>query len=263
MRCKTLLLSSILPFTSTGYCEKLRFITEPTVTTDASGHSFSTESELTRELITRLKLPATIEVYPWKRAYSMLQREPNIVLFPTTRTETREKQAKWVGPILKVSWVFYANKNSSIKINSLENAMKVDRVCGYIGDAKFTFLKEQGFKNLVPRHLSADCLDLLARNKIDLWVSTDNVITSTPEENNEQLAEIKIAYTINTKYLYYALSKNISDDTVKLLQATLNKMKKEGAIHKHYQGHYSDRVIQETSKIDAPIFPWLDKTVQQ
>jgi polar amino acid transport system substrate-binding protein len=241
---------------TTGYCADIRFITEPTGNVDAAGRSFSTESELTRDLIRRLNHDGDVEVYPWKRAYSLLQTEPNIALFPTTRTEARENDAKWVGPILKVSWVLYANEDSSIELNSLEDAMKVKRICGYLGDAKLKYLEEKGFTNLITRYRSFDCAELLKKNRLDLWVGTSNAIIPNSETSSYEVTGVKVVYTMSTRYLYYALSKDIPDETVKLLQETINDMKKDGAFYKFYRGHYSENMIQGISKIEEPVFPW-------
>ena len=240
----------------TGHCGNIRFITEPTVNVDASGRSFSPESELTRDLMRRLNLTGDVEVYPWKRAYSILQKEPNIALFPTTRTEARENDANWVGPILKVSWVFYAHKDSKIELNSLGDAMKVGRICGYLGDAKLTFLENKGFKNLIPRYRSFDCIELLTKNRVDLWISTTNATLRNSKTNPYQLSELKIVFTINTQYLYYALSKDIPSETVELLQKTVNSMKREGVFFKYYNGYYFENTIREISIVEDPVFPW-------
>ena len=61
---------------------------------------------------------------------------------------------------------------------------------------------------------------------------------------------------MSTRYLYYALSKDIPDETVKLLQETINDMKKDGAFYKFYRGHYSENMIQGISEIEEPVFPW-------
>ncbi|WP_375749102.1 substrate-binding periplasmic protein [Vibrio sp. HN007] len=247
-------------FASEGYSDEIRFITEPTTSMDTSGRSFSNESELTRELIQRLNQTNDIEVYPWKRAYSIMLTEPNVALFPTTRTEARENEAKWVGPLLKVNWVLFAHKDSDIKLDNLEDAMKVDQICGYLGDAKFTYLEKKGFKNLVARYRSFDCIELLARHRVDLWVSSTNALLWNIEADKDYLSEIKIVYMIDTKYLYYALSKDTPDETVSLLQETLNQMKKEGAFYKYYKEDFSEERIREFSKIEEPVFPWLNNT---
>lgn len=239
------------------YAEDIRFITEPRSKADTMKYSTDTESELTRELLQRLKLPDNIEIYPWSRGYSMLQKGPNIALFPTTRTKEREDDAKWVGPILKVSWVLYANKASTIELYDLEDAMKVERICGYLGDAKLAFLKGNGFKNLVTRYRSSECAELLINNRVDLWIATDSALFHHAETFPNLINQIKTAYSINTQYLYYALSKEISDQKVEQLQNTLNQMKLDGTFHKLYSGHYSESMIQEISKIEPPLLPWL------
>ena len=174
----------------------------------------------------------------------------------TTRTQARENDAKWVGPIVIVTWVFYANKDSNIILNSLEDAKDVSHICGYIGDAKFTFLESNGFKNLLPRYRNVECLELLVKNRVDLWISTMNVPTLIPDTGPYEFSDLKVVYTIGTKYLYYALSKDIPYETVELLQNTINDMKKEGAFFKHFKDTLPDEVIQEISRLEPPVFPW-------
>ncbi|WED23778.1 transporter substrate-binding domain-containing protein [Vibrio sp. JC009] len=239
-----------------GHGEDLRFITEPTVFTDEQGQAMGGDAKLTRDLMRRLSIPGDIEVYPWKRAYALMQSEPDVVLFPTTRTEARENQAKWVGPIVIVTWVFYANKDSDIVLNSLEEAKELGDICGYIGDAKLTFLEKSGFKNLLPRYRNLECLELLVKGRVDLWVSTLNAPTLVSDTGPYEFSDLKVVYTLNKKYLYYALSKEIPDETVELLQKTLDDMKREGALLKHYRNTLPDELIKEMSQVEPPVFPW-------
>ncbi|MDG3088438.1 hypothetical protein P7F88_21190 [Vibrio hannami] len=218
-RLSLMSLSLVVAFLApVGYCDEVRFITEPTTSMDTEGRSFSNESELTRELIQRLNQTNDIEVYPWRRAYSIMQSEPNVALFPTTRTEARENDAKWVGPLLKVRWVMYAHKDSDIELNNLEDAKKVPQICGYLGDAKLAFLEKNGFENIETQYRSFDCIKLLARKRVDLWISSANALLWDIQADRDYLSDIKIVYTIDTKYLYYAVSKETSDETVNLLQ---------------------------------------------
>ena len=155
-----------------------------------------------------------------------------------------------------VTWVFYANKDSNIVLNSLEDAKNVRGICGYIGDAKLSFLEAQGFKNLLPRYRNVDCLELLVKKRVDLWISTMNAPTLIPETGPYEFSDVKVVYTIDTKYLYYALSKSIPDETVELLQTTIDNMKKEGVFFKYYEDTLPNELIQEMSRRDPPIFPW-------
>jgi polar amino acid transport system substrate-binding protein len=248
---------SIILFVSTGYSGDIRVITEPTLSMDKAGRPITAVAEMTRGLMKKLDIPGEIHVYPWKRGYFMALNEPEIALFPTTRTETRENLFKWVGPILQVSWKLYANQNSTLKLTRLEDAMKVDRICGYLGDAKYVFLQKKGFKNLISRHSIKDCGDLLAKGSVDLWISTDNIESmESAKKSNFNILDIKPVYNINTKYLYFALSKDIHDNVVEHWQNTLNTMKMDGTLRKYYKSKYPDAIIQEISKTKDPILPW-------
>ena len=66
---------------------------------------------------------------PWAQGYTMAQRQPNVALYSTTRTESRENLFKWVGPLATMKWVFFAKAGSGIKISSLDDAKKVGSTC--------------------------------------------------------------------------------------------------------------------------------------
>ncbi|OEU71116.1 MAG: hypothetical protein BA863_09845 [Desulfovibrio sp. S3730MH75] len=70
-----------------------------------------------------------IKVMPWAQGYTMAQRQPNVALYSTTRTESRENLFKWVGPLATMKWVFFAKAGSGIKISSLDDAKKVGSTC--------------------------------------------------------------------------------------------------------------------------------------
>jgi polar amino acid transport system substrate-binding protein len=240
-----------------GYSADIRFITEPTPELDDSGRSYSGVSELTRDLMQRLKLPGDVEVFPWKRAYALMQNEPNVALFPTTRTEAREHDANWVGPILKVSWVFFAKKDANIELNSLEDAKKVGQICGYFGDAKLEFLHKSGFTNTISRYRNRDCIKLLENNRVDLWISSTNAPIMYADTGLFQASEVEIVFTIKEKYLYYAVSKEVPQQTIELLQRTIDTMKREGAFYQHLQGRAPEDMIRAVSVGQEPVLPWL------
>lgn len=54
--------------------------------------------EIVDEIQRRLGSNVPTEVYPWPRAYKMLQETPNTAHYFTTRTAEREALFKWVGP---------------------------------------------------------------------------------------------------------------------------------------------------------------------
>lgn len=61
----------------------------------------------------------SITLVPWTRGYRRVQSTPNTCLFSMTRTETREKLLKWVGPIGVNRVVLMARRDRNIRIRTL------------------------------------------------------------------------------------------------------------------------------------------------
>lgn len=72
--------------------------------------------------------------FPWDRVYQQALSEPGYGVFSTARTPEREDKFKWVGPLAVNDWVLMARGDSSIHLNSLEDAARY-RIGGYKNDA--------------------------------------------------------------------------------------------------------------------------------
>ncbi len=63
-----------------------------------------------------------INLMPWSRADSILQNEPNSMLFSISRTKDRKNPFKWVCPIATNKNVLMAKKDRSIQVKTPEDA---------------------------------------------------------------------------------------------------------------------------------------------
>ena len=66
----------------------------------------------------------SIQLFPWPRAYQMVQDIPGSILFSTARTSQREKLFKWVGPITDLTMGLVGLKTKNIKLQSIKDADK-------------------------------------------------------------------------------------------------------------------------------------------
>jgi polar amino acid transport system substrate-binding protein len=197
---------------------------------DKNGKPTGLSVDIMREMLKDLKHKDDIKIYPWARSYKIIQKESNKILFVMTRTSQRERMFKWVGPIANNSWVFFANINSNIKINTLGDA-KQYKIGTYKDDACEQFLKNEGFLNL--RSVSKDKLNIrkLAKGRIDLWIAGEG--QGIFKAKRENLAKkIKKVYEIKNTELYIAFSKDTSDKEIKRWQESLEKLKKNGTYKK-------------------------------
>jgi polar amino acid transport system substrate-binding protein len=71
-------------------------------------------SEIMLEILNRVGHPNNIKVMHWAEAYQKVSDTDGCILFSMTRTKQREKLFKWVGPLAKDQWVFYAKKGSGL-----------------------------------------------------------------------------------------------------------------------------------------------------
>lgn len=99
-------------------------------------------TDVMKEVVKRTGTTTSFSLYPWKRAYLMAQENQDTCAGSTTRTETRERSFKWVGPLVTATWILYAKADRPIAIKTLEDAKKYS-LGGYQGDAKAAYLKER------------------------------------------------------------------------------------------------------------------------
>lgn len=185
------------------------------------------------ELFKRANMGYTISLYPWVRAYKMAQTEADTCVFSTTRTEEREKSFVWVGPVALNSWVLFALADSSIKLETLEDARKYT-IGGYRGDALTLFLKEQKF-SIDEAYYDEQNAKKLSGGRIALWATG---IQTGPFFADKLKVQIKPLLRFRKTELYLACNTAVAPETIAKLNAALLTMTKDGTtakIFKQYQ----------------------------
>jgi polar amino acid transport system substrate-binding protein len=184
------------------------------------------ETEKIREMLSRSGVSYKLDLLPWKRAFTMAQRDANTCVYSTTRTPEREKLFKWVGPTDEAEWVFVGRTDRKFQLRSLEDARPL-RIGTYNGDARDDFLRAQGFQvdpvqndHLNPRKL------LLKR--IDLWA-----ISIRPGSNALQQfhleGQIEPVLTFYKVKVYLACNPSVPDAMVERMNASLDTMRRDGS----------------------------------
>lgn len=193
-------------------------------------------TDMVRELFRRAELPYHIELQQWIHAFNNAILENNSCVYSTTRTEDREHQFRWIGPLVENTWALFTGPGSPKHILSLEDA-KPYVIGGYSGDAESQYLVRLGFNlDLIPD----DALNLrkLQAGRIQFWASSR-------ERGGEQirrlnLTQIKPVLTFNTVYLYLACNPLIDDSVISRLNSVLNAMQHDGFaqnLRRQYQVH--------------------------
>lgn len=164
--------------------------------------------------------------FPWQRVYQQTLDDAGYGLFSTARTAEREGLFKWVGPIASNEWVLFSKGDSSIQLNSLDDAR---RYCigGYKGDAKTQFLLDRGLEVQTALRDSEN-VKKLERGQIDLWMTSNQAGRFVARQKG--LEDLRVVQNRHTADLYLALNLQTPDELVQKLQNALDSLRAEGAL---------------------------------
>jgi polar amino acid transport system substrate-binding protein len=228
-----LLFLFFIGFIGFASANKLNIMTEeyPPYNYTQDGKVTGLATDIVRDIASELNIKNSIKMMKWAKAYNIIQKKSNQVLFVMTRTDKREKLFKWVGPVAENKWVLFARKWNNLVINSLDDAKKVKRIGTYKHDACETFLKDNGFKNLDSVSLDVQNVKKLNANRIDLWIvgEIQGYFKAKQIRKSHILEKV---YDIKNTQLYIAFSKDTADSTINMWQSKLDKMKEDGRYKK-------------------------------
>jgi len=241
MRIKiTVVISAIFIFVSTPllHAVELKIFTEempPYNYSDENNEATGFSTGIVKELLKRSGLGVAdgkIKVYPWARAYMILQKEENVMLFSTTRSEEREKLFKWVGPIAsRTIWFWKMKKRKDINVNSLDDAkqFKVGAVREF---ASAKYMARLGFNLDLCNSEEINFRKLLA-NRIDILTALELAAAYHMNKQGKSFSQLEKLVKLDDRYDYYlALNISTSDEIINSLQNALEDMKKDGTYEK-------------------------------
>ena len=228
----TVIAAIFLIFSQPLSAEKLMILTENLAPLNflKDGVLVGPAVDIVKEIQRRIGSNEQIQVYPWARAYKLALERENIILFGMTQTKIRNKKFNWVGPIARKSDIFAAKKGSGIKIESLEDAKKVERIGTLRDDTKEIFLKRHGFTNLVPTHDDQKNAQKLILGRIDLWATKKPGLRTICDLAKINYHEIEEVYNIRELEISIAISKKTSISIVKQWKAAFDEMLLDGTI---------------------------------
>ena len=178
-----------------------------------------------QQLFEKLGHKPDIEIYPWARAYSMVQNTPNSILFSVARTPEREEMFVWLGTIIDFDVRIYrAADRTDIQLNSEDDFTKFD-FAGLLKDVKTGYLKKRGVTvREVPNEETA--LKMLLRGRVDLMASDRNAAEYRLAEMGIHQTDVVSAYRIESlsKPLYLIAHKDTDPALIKQLRAALAEM---------------------------------------
>ncbi|MFP4030682.1 MAG: substrate-binding periplasmic protein [Desulfococcaceae bacterium] len=194
-------------------------------------------TEVVREALDRSDLPATFLVYPWKRAYQIALRQPNVLIYSIGRNPDREKQFQWVGVIAPVNMYFFKLRDrDQIQLESVADA-KQYKIGAVSGDYTLNFLRAQGFPeagldvtgafNLNFRKLFERRVDLVLVDELTAASLIRSEAAMGRPYRMDKLERALFVAELSTG-MYMAFSLGTPAETVEKTRTALESLKKDG-----------------------------------
>jgi polar amino acid transport system substrate-binding protein len=209
--------------------ERLQITTEMSypATYMENGRIVGYGTDKVREILRRTGIEATIDMQPWKRAYTQALNQADTCVYSTTRTPEREALFKWIGPLVETDWVMYARADRHYQFKALEDTRHLS-IGAYIGDVRGEFLEARGYKIAYVAHDESNPMKIMA-GRIDLWATSTRF--ATLRLNQSGLAgKIVPVLVFNHAQLYLACNLAVSDSLMARMNAALAAMQADGTV---------------------------------
>ncbi|MCP4368710.1 MAG: ABC transporter substrate-binding protein [Deltaproteobacteria bacterium] len=172
-----------------------------------------------------------IKMYPWPRAYRIIQKKPNVMLFTMTKSKKREKLFKWAGPVAeRIQCMWKLKRRTDIKIKTLEDA-KNYTITMVPDSSMHQYLSSRGFTEKQFRFIHSGALSIkkFIAGRDDLHFDLKMALAYRLKQIGESMDLVELILSLpSTGNYYLAFSLGTPDSTVNQFQETLDKLKANG-----------------------------------
>ncbi len=230
-------LLAVFVVAGTAFAQKLTIYTE-----EVAPYNFTegnkivgVSTEVVEAVMNKAGLDYEMVSYPWARTYKLAAERPNSLIFSISRRPKRETTFKWIGVIVPSRHSVFALKSrTDIKIEKIDDLKKYT-IGTTLGDARETYLLENGFKISDLQRVAGENANLqnyekLKLGRIDLWPMSEAIgyyiVRKSKDDPDRQIRKVFLFEEMSKGGYYIASSLQTSDDIVKTIRETLEKFKK-------------------------------------
>lgn len=189
-------------------------------------------SELLQAMADKAAIPLSQQLLPWARGYAMTQSTPGSLLFSMVRTPERENLFRWVGPIgARRIYLYRLARRKDIQLRDIEQ-LKQLRTSTLFESATQKRLLELGLRLGEQQDSGrSDAVNLgkLQLGRVDLVAMLDWAMAWQLQQAGLDARQVQAVALLDDQHQYwYALNRQMPDDTVRRLQAALDALQKSG-----------------------------------
>ncbi|GAB3036808.1 ABC transporter substrate-binding protein [Bowmanella dokdonensis] len=192
-------------------------------------------ADIVRRMCQKVEAECRFELLPWQRAYQNVQQDRAGGLISTARSDDREQQFQWVGPLVKsTSYLYKLRQREDIQLVNLADATRFT-----IGippnDVYEAILIQHGFekgRNLLNVSYKHADMKLFALGKLDLIVGSPLTLHYQVQATGFALEDLvpALEFPLPVKGNYLALNLAFPKPLKQQLQQALDHMNDEGVV---------------------------------
>ncbi|MCV2355928.1 transporter substrate-binding domain-containing protein [Paucibacter sp. B2R-40] len=215
----------------------LRLLSEefPPISFTEKGVARGMAVEIVQEIQRRQGGNLAIEFLPWARAFREAKGVGEVALFSMARTPEREKQFKWVGPIVTFYSSIYAPAKDGMRLRNLDDAKRAPAVLVVRDWFTAEELKTLGFQNLVSVSDPVIAIKMLLAKRAPFFASERLSMPDILAKAGIAEDSLEIVYSYASSEGYIAFSLDTPDATVKAWAERLREMKRDGSFLSIYK----------------------------
>jgi polar amino acid transport system substrate-binding protein len=184
-------------------------------------------TDMVKAMMSRLDYDFVMKMRDWSLAYNWVKGRENHGLFCTARTDERENEFQWVGPLASIKWTLFAAPDSNITLSSLEDARQY-KIAGYKGDVMSDYLIREGF-DVIINVSGLQNARRLTLGQADLWV-TDGAVGPLVAEEEHGITGLKPVLVFRETPMYLAVSNETDKAVVGDLQQAIDEAREAGEL---------------------------------
>jgi len=182
--------------------------------------------ELVDAIFKQANMPYEVAFYPLKRAMAMVSQYENMCVLPVQRSQERESQFSWIGPVMISRYGLFSRSNKSISLQVLNDAKDLN-IGSFLGSGISEYLHAANYKieHTANNHLS---LKQLERGYIDLWAVELMSAKSAMQAANLDLGKAELIFF--TSIAAMVCHSDMSNDSQESLRGALKTLYQNGFI---------------------------------
>ncbi len=186
--------------------------------------------DLVKEILRRTGDTGHFQVHAWPWAFKSVRKGgPDTAIFTIAEHSQRTEMFRWVGPLLSMSRVFFADARWRTPMTTLEEAKKY-----LVGVSKdnvlHAFLLEHEFPKISVSAQGGlfENPKLLLSNRIQLWLEDRRVVRYKSQAMGIDPGSFKELFALPPVQGYIAFSLATSQERIDVWNAALQEMKADG-----------------------------------